>query len=71
MTKLKDTIIIYLILLVEILILSNSKLIINNVINSSYIFMYNIFPSMFPTTIIGLMLTKLNYYKIRFPKQVL
>lgn len=64
MTKTKDIILIYLFLLIEILILSNSKIVINNITFSSYLFLSKIFPSMFPTMVIGLMLTKLNFYKV-------
>lgn len=64
MTKSKDIIIIYLLILVEILILSNSKIVISNIIFSSQLFISKIFPSMFPTMVIGLMLIRLNFYKI-------
>lgn len=64
MTKKKDIIIIYFFILIEFLILSNSKIVINNIKQSSYLFISNIFPSMFPTMVVGLMLTKLNFYKI-------
>lgn len=64
MTKSKDIIIIYLLLFIEIMILSNSKIVINNIIFSSQLFILKIFPSLFPTMVIGLMLTKLNYYKL-------
>lgn len=64
MTKTKDLIIIYILLLLEILILTNSKTVIYNINNSSLLFITKTFPSLYPTMIIGLLLTKLNFYKI-------
>ena len=64
MTKPKDIFVIYLLLIIEFLILSNCNAIINNIVFSSQLFITKIFPSVFPTMLLGLMLTKLNFYKI-------
>lgn len=58
MNKLKDLLIMYLLIFIEFLILFNSKEIINTVINSSKIFIIKVFPTMFPTMIIGNLLVK-------------
>lgn len=64
-----NILLLYFLLLIEILILFNSKLIINSVIKSSKIFIFKIFPSLFPTMIIGLCLIKLNVNSI-VPKSI-
>lgn len=60
----KDILILYALLLIEFLILLNSKDVINSVINSSNIFIIKVLPSLMPTMIIGLCLIKYNVTKI-------
>lgn len=67
MNNKKDMIILYTLIIIEILILFNSKLIINDVINSLKIFIVNVFPSLFPTMIISNLLIK-NNVSIIIPK---
>lgn len=64
MTEKKNIFICYLLLFVEILILFNSKLVIDNIIYNTKLFITVIFPSLFPTMIISLLLIKLNIIKI-------
>ena len=64
MTSKKDNFLLYFLLIIEILILLNSKIVINSVIKSSKLFIFKIFPSLMPTMIIGLLLVKLNFHKI-------
>lgn len=64
MTSKKDIFLLYFLLIIEILILLNSKIVINSVIKSSKLFIFKIFPSLMPTMIIGLLLAKLNFHKI-------
>lgn len=64
MTSKKDIFLLYFLLIIEILILLNSKIVINSVIKSSKLFIFKIFPSLMPTMIIGLLLVKLNFHKI-------
>lgn len=69
MTKKKDIVILYFLILLEIIILINSKLVIKSVYNASKIFITNIFPSMFPTMIIGNLLIKQKVWLI-IPKKI-
>ena len=64
MTKKSDILFLYFLIFIEILILMNSKIITKSVINSLNIFVFNVFPSLFPTMVIGIMLVKNNVYKI-------
>ena len=64
MTSKKDIFLLYFLLIIEILILLNSKIVINSVNKSSKLFIFKIFPSLMPTMIIGLLLVKLNFHKI-------
>lgn len=64
MTSKKDLFLLYFLLLTEIVILMNSKLVINSVIESSKIFILKIFPSLMPAMVIGLLLVKLNVHLI-------
>lgn len=65
--KKKNTIFIYIMILIEFLILSNSKIIVNSILKSSYMFFIKIFPSLFPTMLIGMILVK-NNVEIIIPK---
>lgn len=60
MIKKNNILLLYFLIFIEILILFNSKLIVISVINSSKLFITKIFPSLFPTMIIGVCLIKLN-----------
>lgn len=64
MTKQKDIFLLYFLLLVEFLVLLNSKTVISSVISSSTMFVSSIFPSLFPTMVIGLCLIKYGVDKI-------
>ena len=64
MRKIKDILFIYLLLIIEVLIIFKSKYIYISVVNSSKIFMFKIFPFMFPSMIIGNMLTNVNLSKV-------
>lgn len=64
MTSKKDLLLIYLLLLIEFLILINSDIVIKSVITSLNMFLTKIFPSLFPTMVIGLLLVKLGVYKV-------
>lgn len=64
MTSKKDILILYLLILIEILILMNSKNIVQNINNTSILFITKIFPSLFPTMAIGNMLVKLGINNI-------
>ena len=68
----KNILLLYSLILIEALILFNSKIIINSVIESSKIFIFKIFPSLFPTMVIGLCLVKLNINNIipKFIKKI-
>lgn len=64
MTSKKNIFLIYLLLLLEILLLINSKLIIASVKESTLMFITKIFPTLFPTMILGNLLIKNNIYLI-------
>lgn len=64
MTSKKDILLLYFLILLEFLLLFNSKIIIKNVLESTNLFIINIFPSLFPTMVIGLLLIKNDFYKI-------
>lgn len=72
MTTKKDIFLLYFLLIIELLVLINSKIVINSVIESSKMFILKIFPSLMPTMIISLLLVKLNVYKIipKFIKKI-
>ena len=55
-----NILLLYFLLLVEVLILYNSKIIINDIKKTSIIFITNIFPSLFPTMLLGNLLVKCN-----------
>lgn len=65
----KNIIIIYIFIILELLILFNSNIIIKSVNSSSLMFIKKIFPSLFPTMVIGNMLIKSNVYLI-IPKKI-
>lgn len=64
MTKQKDIFLLYFLLLIEFLVLLNSKTVIKSVLSSSSMFVSSIFPSLFPTMVIGLNLIKYGVDKI-------
>ena len=55
-----NILLLYFLLLIELLILYNSKIIINDIKKTSIIFIINIFPSLFPTMLLGNLLVKCN-----------
>lgn len=65
----KNIIIIYIFIILELLILFNSNIIIKSVNSSSLMFIRKIFPSLFPTMVIGNILIKSNVYLI-IPKKI-
>lgn len=65
----KNIIIIYIFIILELLILFNSNIIIKSVNSSSLMFIKKIFPSLFPTMVIGNILIKSNVYLI-IPKKI-
>lgn len=69
MTNKKDLFLIYVLIFFEVLILSNSKIVINSVIQSSTMFIIKIFPSLFPTMVIGNLLVK-NNVQLIIPKSI-
>ena len=64
MTKKSNIFFLYFLILIEILILLNSNIVINAVRSSIKIFLISVFPSLFPTMVIGIMLVKNNVYEI-------
>ena len=64
MTKKSNIFFLYFLILIEILILLNSNIVINVVRSSIKIFLISVFPSLFPTMVIGIMLVKNNVYEI-------
>lgn len=69
MTKKSNIIFLYFLILIEILILLNSNIVINAVRSSIKIFLISVFPSLFPTMVIGIMLVKNKVYEI-IPKSI-
>ena len=67
MTKKINLFIIYFLILIEFLLLFNSKIIVKNVILSSKMFIMTVFPSLFPSMIVGNLLVK-NNISIIIPK---
>ncbi len=67
MMKKKNIIFIYILILIEFLVLSNSKIIVASILKYSYMFFIKIFPSLFPTMLIGMILVK-NNVEIVIPK---
>lgn len=72
MTRKKDIFLLYFLLALELLILINSSLIIKSVKDSSFMFIIKIFPSLFPTMVIGNLLIKNNIEHIipKFIKKI-
>lgn len=64
MTKKSNILFLYFLIFIEVLILFNSSVVINSVQDSIKIFLKNVFPSLFPTMVIGVMLVKNNVYEI-------
>lgn len=60
----KNILIIYILIIIEMLILLNSNIVTNNVILSTKTFVFSIFPSLFPTMVIGNLLIKNNVFLI-------
>lgn len=67
LTRKKDIFLLYFLLTLELLILINSSLIIKSVKDSSFMFIIKIFPSLFPTMVIGNLLIK-NNIELIIPK---
>lgn len=72
MTKKSNILFLYFLIFIEVLILFNSSVAINAVQGSIKIFLKNVFPSLFPTMVIGVMLVKNNVYEIipKFIKKI-
>lgn len=70
MTSKKDILLIYFLLSIELLILTNSDIVIKSVLTSLNMFLTKIFPSLFPTMVIGLLLVKLGIYKVIMFKNI-
>lgn len=72
MTNKKNILLLYGLILIEFIILSKSKIVISSVLLSSKIFIFQIFPSLFPTMIIGNLLVRNNIWIIipRFIKKI-
>lgn len=70
--KYKDYITPILFIALEFVLLHNSKIVTTSIINSLKIFIYNIFPSLLPTMVVGNILVKNNIFIIipRFIKKV-
>lgn len=64
MTKKSNIFFLYFLIFIEVLILLNSNIVINAVRSSIKIFLISVFPSLFPTMVIGIMLVKNNVYEI-------
>lgn len=64
MNNKKDIIILYFFIVIEFLILINSKSVITSIIQSTKLFIINIFPSLFPTMVIGIFLVQNNIHLI-------
>lgn len=64
MTNKKNLLLLYFLIMIEFIILSKSNIVIKSVINASYMFITKVFPSLFPTIIIGNLLVKNNVWKI-------
>lgn len=64
MTNKKNLLLLYFLIMMEFIILSKSSIVIKSVINASYMFITKVFPSLFPTMIIGNLLVKNNVWKI-------
>ena len=72
MTSKKDIILIYFLLTIEVLILLNSKTVMQSVIKSCNMFVLKILPGILPSMIVGTLLVKLGVHKIipRFIKKI-
>lgn len=69
MTQKKEILLLYSLLVFEFILLFNSNEVIKSVIESTKIFIFSVFPSLFPTMVLGLLITKLNLYTI-IPKTI-
>jgi len=67
MTRIKENIIIIILILIELLIIINQEEIISNIYINSKLYITKIFPSLFPTMLLGLLLVK-NNVQIIIPK---
>ena len=56
----KNLYLLYLLIFLEFMVLSKSKIIISSVIDSSLMFIMKVFPSLFPAMVIGNLLVKNN-----------
>lgn len=72
MTTKKNIYFLYLLILLEFIVLCKSKIVINSVMDSSLMFILKIFPSLFPTMVIGNLLVKENVQLIipKFIKKI-
>lgn len=72
MTTKKNIYFLYLLILLEFIMLCKSKIVINSVMDSSLMFILKIFPSLFPTMVIGNLLVKENVQLIipKFIKKI-
>lgn len=64
MSNKKDLLIIYFFIVIEVMILINSHEVIDSVKSSSVMFITKVFPSLFPTMVVGNILTKQGFYKV-------
>ena len=62
--KSKNNILLYILVFIEIIILIKSKIIVSNVITTTKLFIYNIFPNLIPTMIMGSLLINQGIYRI-------
>lgn len=72
MTTKKNIYFLYLLILLEFIVIYKSKIVINSVMDSSLMFILKIFPSLFPTMVIGNLLVKENVQLIipKFIKKI-
>lgn len=72
MTTKKNIYFLYLLILLEFIVICKSKIVINSVMDSSLMFILKIFPSLFPTMVIGNLLVKENVQLIipKFIKKI-
>lgn len=72
MTTKKNIYFLYLLILLEFIVLCKSKIVINSVMDSSLMFILKIFPSLFPTMVIGNLLVRENVQLIipKFIKKI-
>src|SRR5574344_2999301 len=65
----KNTVLLYILILIEFLVIMNAKSVVNDVTQSSKLFFLNVFPSLFPTIFIGNLLVNNNVFLI-IPKVI-